>query len=229
METLYKSSITLTLLPMESHYGSIVLFGDDAHNIIEKCELMRIMTQIQKHNPVVPENKSHLELKLPCNIKTLLLAMSILDGHNPSIQRKYLKNIIIMLDYIGCDIAITKDLRNMDENTNLIKRSEYVNITDLFLWEISTENKYQNHGCNGEVGSFPSWSEFLSSPYCEYYDINLPVHWKWECNSKIFADDDIPYIGDVLFFDYLGDESVWIKVKKTDEPHVKAWLHRKIV
>lgn len=51
-----------------------------------------------------------------------------------------------------------------------------------------------------------------------------PVHYIWQSASDIFSEDDPPYLGDVLFLDFLGDESVWIKVKKSEEREIRAYL-----
>lgn len=90
----------------------------------------------------------------------------------------------------------------------------------LHLWDLPLCDT----NCNNNAASCESFYEFMALPESYFDKHRHPVHFTWEENSDLFADDEKPYVGDVLCLDYLGDYSMWIKVDKKDEPMVRAYL-----
>lgn len=94
------------------------------------------------------------------------------------------------------------------------------------LWDYSIESHYSKRGCNNNADSCENWNEYLALIKTRQWanSQGFPVTWSWEMNTNLFETDSPPYYGDVLFLDWLGDYSHWIKVKKENQDEIVEYL-----
>jgi hypothetical protein len=101
-------------------------------------------------------------------------------------------------------------------------------MSDKRLWEAkhpyaACEGNYFSSECHSH---HETWAEFLEEEGNSDLDMNLVYRWDWRV-----ADEVEP--GDVLELYFIGQRkavarSVYVNVKKSDEPAVRAWLQPRL-